>query len=279
MEKEEKMKGEERKEKVEEVEEEKKEKKRKTEKKDGEKEAIEEFVREILEKYKKEIKAIWGFNLEREWVINLLVDDLKINEEKIDEIKVYALKLDEKIEKKHGVTLHTKLLKVTRYYDYLIENRIDIFLEIKKSVCFYDPSGFFNPIKILIEKGEIKGTKEAIYRLITQVKKNMKELREIKLDVLGKIYSSVIDAAEAALIVKGVSFFIPNEIPKALEREFLGKKLISKKTFNAFEDIYNTYKAYEHGEIEEIDGKKLDELIKKADLFITEMQDLVSKTI
>jgi len=244
-----------------------------------EKKAIESFVKEVLAKYKKEIKAIWLLKHANEFLLVLLVDDIKAGQEKIREIEIFALNLDEKIGKEYGVVLHTDILKVTSYYDALIENRIDVFLEIKKAICLYDPSGFFMPIKVLVEKGEIRGTKEAVFKLIMEVRKNMKELKHVKLEALSNIYTAVIDAAESALMARGISFFIPKEIPKLLDKEFFRKKLISKKTLEAFKEVYNAYKAYEHGEIEEINGKKLDELIKKADIFISEMQDLTSKAI
>jgi len=237
------------------------------------------LLKEFVEKVKaKEIKAIWMIKHEKEYLMILLVDDFKAKGKKIKEIKVKALKLANKILKEHNIVLHPEIVFVSDFYNKIIQNKIDIFLEIKKAVCLYD-TGFFMPIKALLNKGEIKGTKEALFKLVLEVRKNMKEIKEIKLDVLSALYSAVIDAAESALMTKGIGFFIPREIPKLLEKEFFRKKLISKKTLRAFQAIYDTYKAYEHGKISEINGKELDRLIKKADSFITEMQDLASEAM
>lgn len=239
---------------------------------------LKKFVEEITKKYK-EIKAIWVLNVEKEWLVSLLIDDLKIDEDILKKIKNKVLDTINKIKEEYNLTLHAEIIKLTDYYDAILKNKIDIFAEIKESLCLYDAGGFFKPIKVLVEKGEIKGTKEAIFKLILEVRRDMRELRNIKLDVLSNLYNAIIDAAEAALMLRGISLFVPKEIPKLLEKEFLRKKLISKKTLEAFKDVYNTYKSYEYGEIEEIDGGKLDELIKKTDIFISEMQDLMKKMI
>ena len=44
-------------------------------------------------------------------------------------------------------------------------------------------------------------------------------------------------------------------------------------------EIYNAYKDFEHGKIKEISGKKLDELLSKADRFIDNMQELAIELI
>lgn len=240
---------------------------------------INKFKELVLKKFKKEIKAIWLLTFEKENLFVVLIDDLNTKKEKIEKIENFLIEVGKKIKEKSKKHFHVIIKTISQYYDEIIENKIDVFLEIKNAQCIYDPSNLLTPIKSLVNKGEIRGTKEAIFRLMNQVKINMKEIKEIKIEILSSLYAAVIDAAEAALLAKNISFLVPKEIPKLLEKEFLKKRLITKKTINAFEKIYEIYKKYEHGEIAEIDGKYLDELIKKADIFISEMQELIKKSI
>lgn len=240
---------------------------------------IENFKELILKKYKKEIKAIWLLSIEGEDLFVVLVDDLKTKKEKIEKIKDYLTKICIKIKKEAKKPIHIIIKPITEYYDEILENKIDVFLEIKKAKCLYDPSNFLKPIKKLIDKGEIRGTKEALFKLMNQVRINNIEIKNIKIEVLSMIYSAIIDAAEAALIAKNIYFIVPKQIPNLLEKQFFKKRLISKKTLDAFKLIYETYKKFEHNEIKEIDGKLLDEIIKKADIFISDMQELIKKTI
>ncbi|MEM2478968.1 MAG: hypothetical protein QXJ92_02120 [Candidatus Pacearchaeota archaeon] len=200
-----------------------------------------------------------------------LINDLKANKRDIAKIKKDIVKIDSKIATELGISIHCNVALLREYFEKIMENRIDIFFEIKRAIPLYDPSGFFVPMKSLVEKGEIKGTKEALFKLITEVRVIMRDIERIKVNALSDIYSAVIDAAEGALMARGISFFVPKELPELLDRVFLKEKKIGKKTIEIFKRIYSAYKDYEHEE-KMISGKELDGLLKAADFFIDEMQ-------
>jgi len=240
------------------------------------KEKFRDFTVEIIKKFGKNVKAVWLIPYQKEILIVILIDDLGKKEKDvkklIEDIKIFVLKLEEKLERELNIPISTDVILLTQYYEKLLENRIDVFIEIKQAISLYD-TGFFMPIKILVERGEIKGTKESMIKLIEEVRKNLSDVDYLKIEILSDIYSAVIDAAEAALFSKGVSFFVPKELPKLLEKHFLKEKKISKQVLDIFNRIYSLYKAYEHKKIK-IEGKELDELIKQADFFVDQMQHI-----
>jgi uncharacterized protein (UPF0332 family) len=237
-------------------------------------EKFKSFSEQIVKKFGKDVKAIWLVPYQKESLLVILLNNLGKSDKEIKElvenIKIFALKLEEKMEGKEKMSVDVVLL--THYYEKLLENRLDIFAEIKQAVMLYD-TGFFMPIKILVEKGEIRGTKEAMIKLIEEVRKNLNEVDYLKIEILSDIYSAVVDAAEAALFSKGVSFFIPKELPGLLKKHFLKEKRITKQTLDIFLTIYNLYKEYEHKKIK-INGAELDKLIQQADFFVDQMQHI-----
>lgn len=231
------------------------------------------FFDTIVKKFGEYIKASWVIEYEGEILVIVLVNDLKASEEIIRKIKNECLKIDKEIEKKINIVVHISIVKLSEYFREIIQNKIDVFIEITRAFPIYDPSGFFRPIKRLVEKGEIRGTKESMMKLISEVRQKIDEANKIKLSCLSSIYSAVVDAAEAALLVRGISFYIPKQLPPLLQKTFLKEKKISKKTLDVFNKIYNAYKDYEH-ENKIISGEELDKLIADAYTFIDEMQEV-----
>jgi len=249
--------------------------------KKGIKESLQNFIQQVVRKFGKEIKAMWAVIHQREILLVILVNDIGKERSKIErlieKIKLYALKLEEKLKAEIKTSISTDVVLLTEYYEKLLENRLDIFAEVKQAIPLYD-TGFFIPIKILVERGEIKGTKESIVKLVDGIRKNLNEVDYLKVDILSDIYSSVIDAAEAALFSRGISFFVPKEIPGLLEKYFLKEKQITKNTLDIFNAIYRLWKDYEHEKIK-IEGKKLDKLIIDAEFFVDQMQQITRKWI
>jgi len=110
------------------------------------------------------------------------------------------------------------------------------------------------------------GTKEAILRKFLLIKDYLKEIENTKFKVFDNIYTSTIEAAQTALILRGKTALIPRLIPEALKECIRGGSL-EKSDVDSASEIIETFKAYEHKKISMPDGKKLDDLAKKAELF------------
>ncbi|MEM3405807.1 MAG: hypothetical protein QW117_02430 [Candidatus Pacearchaeota archaeon] len=236
------------------------------------KNTLKKFLTDCLKKYRKEIKAIWCvINKESEDIlICVLLDNLKEKKEKIKNIQDWLLNYKFSLE----IKIYSYLL--TDYFERIMKNDFYIINEIKNSLVIYDPSSLINPLKILINLGRIGKSSDSLLHLIMDTGSKMTEIRRIKIDILSNIYSAVIDSAQAFLLLKGYTVIIPSSIP-ALLKNIEKRREITKIIISYFEDIFNTYKKYEHGEIKDISGKELDNLIKKADYFISYMQELAAR--
>jgi hypothetical protein len=145
------------------------------------------------------------------------------------------------------------------------EHNTRVLISIRDGKIMYDPFKFLKSLKINIQKGLMTGTKEAILRKFMLIKDYIKELESIKEQVFDNIYTSTVEASQTALVLKGHNALIPRLIPDMLEK-YLHRDL--EKTYIAYaSEIIKTYKNYEHKKIPLPDGKKLDELARKASLF------------
>lgn len=231
---------------------------------------IRNFLSDLLKKYKNEIRAAWLVPIDKEILFCILLNDL---------IKTKTRKIFNYIMKKKGFCKNIKIYIyfLSEYFQNIMQNKEEYFNEIKRAMIIYD-TGLIKPIKILIEQGKIKKTKEAMISLIMDVGNEIREIRNAKLDILSKIYSAVIDAAQSPLLLRGYTVMIPSTIPNLL-KIFLKSKEITPSMIQSYEEIYSVYKDYEHGKISDISGKKLDYLIKKAEKFIDDMQELARKIL
>jgi len=146
----------------------------------------------------------------------------------------------------------------------IAEHNTRILISIRDGKIIYDPFNFLSSLKLNIKRGLMIGTKEAILRKFILIREYLREIETIKIKVFDNIYSSVVEAAQTALVLRGHPVPIPKNIPKALKKflPFLGKQIIG---YGA--EIIEVFKAYEHKKIPLPDGKKLDELNRKAELF------------
>ncbi len=243
---------------------------------------IKELLDGLLKKYSDIVKAIWVISpkdllSKKPSIVVVLIDDTKAKEKDIKQLEVDAIQLSEKLEQKYEKKIYFDFELLTHYFEKVMQDRIDTFIEIKHALALYDPTGFLRPLQLLVEKGKILGTKESILRLIINVKSRMKDISKIKVEALAKIYEAVIDAAEAALIAWGYAALTPKYIAVQLDRIFVKKHKLSKRFVDYYKAIYDYYKQYEHDKIKVVDGAKLDELIKKADAFIDRMKELIEE--
>lgn len=149
-----------------------------------------------------------------------------------------------------------------------------VLISVRDGKIIYDPYKLLSSLKINIQRGLMVGTKEAILRKFILIKDYIKEIENTKAQVLDNIYMSVIEAAQTALVLKGHAILIPRLIPDMLKKYLQGKGL-EKTHADCATEIITTFKAYEHKKIPLPNGKKLDDLARKAELFREAVKKLV----
>ncbi len=238
----------------------------------------EKFCKEVVAHFKKEVKAIWLLTVEKnkEITLTILLDDLNVDKLRRAKIESVVKQVEKKILKEDQVAVHTGFYDLSKYFENIMKGNLVMFSEIRNSQPLYDPTGFFTPLKPLIEEGEIIGTRESLLKLIHNVKGRLAKIDMLKLEVLENLYSAVVSAGQAPLIAMNCPAPIPKEVSKHLKKHFVKKGLLSMEYVDIYNEIAGTFKDFEHKRKVDISGKELDVLAKKSKAFISKMEHLVS---
>src|SRR3989344_1725751 len=137
-----------------------------------------------------------------------------------------------------------------------------------------DYGGFFNPLKVLLRRGKIRPTPEAIYISLNRAPMHLSRSKYALLSAVEGLYWAMVDSAHAALMIAG-------HIPPSPEHiyDMMKKTLpkINRKCVEDFKEMYVIAHQINHGNIKSISGKQLDDLRKKAENFVNEMKKEIKR--
>ena len=246
--------------------------------------AIKDYCSHILDRFKPVIKSIWlltsnDFEKTNDMTAVIIFDDLtSVEDLSRDQLTVVADIASKSAKDKHKVTIHNSYYNLTEYWDFIRHGNPVTYQEIRDGIPVYDPSGFFVPLKKLLKAGRIPGTKESMRELIGNAPLRIKRVKQkFMLNVLEKIYSAVVDAGQAPLIVAGFSPPAQKMVASTLDSVFVKKKMLEPEYVRYIDEIVKTWKDYEHGKIKVITGEQLDKMLEHAGRFIRRMEALMDE--
>lgn len=234
-----------------------------------------EYCDTLLQGQKQAVKAVWLLSKEDltetdDATVIILYDDLS-NEgysQKMS-LKTRAQEAATKLSTEHGITIHPTFYDLTDYWNLVRHGSPVTYSEIRQGVPLYDPTGFFLPLKKLLDKGKIPGTKEAMRSLISKAPRRINKIeKKYKAQVIEQMYNAVVDAGQALLIVHGVAAPIQKDVPDTLEQHLVPKGVLSERDVEQCRKVIANWKDYEHDEIERIDGDLLESVLTDAEAFI-----------
>lgn len=171
--------------------------------------------------------------------------------------------------------LNIQVYILTEFWDSIKEANPVIFTILRDGVPFYD-RGMFMPWKQLLKMGRIKPSTEAIdmfmsagEQMVSRVKVKLKEIVETD------IFWATLTPTQAALMLYGVPPPTPKETIELVEDIFVKKeKLLEPRYVADLKEIRKYYKGLEHGEVKEITGAEIDNLLKKSEAYLKRIKQL-----
>lgn len=257
------------------------------------------FAKEVLKKYGKYVKAVvmMGSVAREEFKplsdidVFVVIDDTSMSmtqdmREKVDE------ELELIAEKIPGATVATKnadgkeektnLLSVqptytlTEFWDYARVAHPIIYNFIKEGVPVYD-TGFFEPIKKLLEMGRIPSTREAIENYMEGAPKKIMRAKTVKLLMLAEdAYYAMLNTAQAVLMFMGIEPPVPNRAYEEVKRYLVEPGILEPEYADWLRDIIDIRKKIEHKELMDVSGSFVDEWLEKAEKFTDKMFSLLN---
>jgi len=174
--------------------------------------------------------------------------------------------------------LNIQVYILTDFWDSLKEANPVIFTLLRDGVPFYD-RGIFMPWKQLLKMGKIKPSAEAIDIFLGSGEQVIRRVKG-KLNEIGMedIYYALLTPAQAAVMLYGMAPPTPKETPQVLMDIFVKKeKILEEKFVKILEHSVKIRKAIEHGELKELSGKEIDQLLDDGDKFLKRIKRLFTQ--
>jgi predicted nucleotidyltransferase len=142
-----------------------------------------------------------------------------------------------------------------------------------------DFGGYFAPLKILLAKGKIRPTPEAIY---TTLRRSPLHISRAKFNIVSSIenlYWAMVDSAHAALMAMGQVPPSPEHVGDLLNVIFVSKKKLNKKYISWFEEMHVLAHDVIHGNVKHLKGEIIDKYMDRTIEFEKVMRGITSRLL
>ena len=172
--------------------------------------------------------------------------------------------------------LHIQTATLTEFWDWARVGHPMVYNFIKEGVAIYD-TGFFEPIKNLLNMGRIPATREAIENYMEGAPKKLMRAKTVKLLMLAEdAYYAMLNSAQAVLMFMGLPPPVPNKAYEEVKVNLVEPGILEPEYAEWLKEIIDIRKKIEHKEIMDVEGKFVDEWLAKAEKFVDKMFSLLN---
>ncbi len=242
-----------------------------------------DFATEAYKKFQHIVKSIVlfgsvakGLKTQNDIDIIIFVDDATI---KWDEelIAWYREELQKILAKnKHRDKLHVNTVTLTVFWDEFKNGEPVAINIVRYGQSLIDFGGFFDPLKMLLAKGKIKPSAEAIYNALRRAPHHLSRARYNLYLAVDSLYWAMVDSSHAALMIADKVAPSPEHIPEMLDLYFVKKGMLNKKYVKLYKEIYGVIHSLNKSNIS-IPSRKIDEYQTQVDKFVGVMAGIVRK--
>src|SRR3989338_1253713 len=242
------------------------------------------FKDDVLKKYDKFVKAviIFGsltrgdFKKESDIDILVIIDDTtaRFTPEMKD---MFDLNLHDIAKVIDSQIVVQPAWTLTEFWDMARIGHPLLYTIVTDGWALYD-TGFFIPIRKLLELGKIPTTLEAVERFMESVPKKIKRVETAKLYMVAEdLYYSMLNSSQAVLMFLGLSPPAPKFTPLAVKEHLIDTELLESDYLRDLEKVIEFRKGVEHKTINDISGEDLDMYIRKTKRYVERMEELLLK--
>jgi len=244
-----------------------------------------DFATKVYGKFRQVVKSIVLFGSTAKYTqqkksdvdIIIIVDDATIQwtQELVAWYRQELAKLTASL--KYPKKLHVNTVTLTTFWNEAIIGEPVVINVIRYGIPLIDFGGFFEPLKVLLARGKIKPTPEAIYNALTRAPMHLSRANMYLLGSIDAVYWSMVDSAHAALMKARQVPPSPEHVPSLLRMVFVKRGMLNSKFVDWYEEIYGLAHHITHGEVKRVTGRNIEMYMERADKFIGEMASLISK--
>ena len=175
--------------------------------------------------------------------------------------------------------LHLNTITLSTFWEELKAGEPVVINVIRYGQILLDFGGFFEPLKVLLAKGKIRPTPEAIFTNLRRAYEHSFKANHLILSSIEGYYWSMVDTAQAALMALNEIPPSPEHISEMLEEHFVKKGMLGRKNIDYFNEIRIIAKKVLIGEIKSFNGKQIDEIREKSRFFVTNLSRISEQLI
>ncbi len=242
-----------------------------------------DFATEAYKKFQHVIKSIVLFGsvakdlkTQNDIDIIIFVDDCTIQWD--DELIAWYREELQKIlaSNPHRNKLHINTVTLSVFWDEFKTGEPVAINIVRYGKALIDFGGFFEPLKILLAKGKVKPSAEAIYNALRRAPFHLSRAKYNVYLIIDSLYWAMVDSAHAALMMADKVAPSPEHIPEMLNEYFVKKKMLNKDYVRIYNEIYQIIHSANKTGIK-IPSKKIDEYQGNVEKFVSEMTEIVRK--
>lgn len=240
------------------------------------------FSKDIFVKYPRVIKSIIlfgsyskGKETESSDVDVMIVMDDILN--KLDEtfLGVFYKDVDELVKKEKSIKLHINFVTLTAFWKGVLTADPVSVNVLKYGIALMD-TGYFEPLQVLLQRGEIKPTEESVYAALSRSKLYYDSAKLRLAGAVLDLYWSVINSTQSLIMKNGDVPPSPEQIGEMLE-SLQRMSVISKEDVDAFNELYSIGKRLMHNEKLDFRGVEVDSLMSKAAKLNEKIENIINK--
>ncbi len=204
--------------------------------------------------------------------VMIIINDLKyvFSAEVVESLRVIIETTASKIsENFHITTMH-----LSKFWDYVRLGDPIIVNILRDGVKVYD-EGFFEPIQYLLELGQIRPTKEAVWSYYLRAPKTIRSAEKKMLSLIVDLYWAVIDASHALLMHIDLIPPAPHHVADMIDKHYVKTHLLEKKHLDSLRNFYTMAKEIGHEKVLDTSGQKIDKLLILAKDYLKRVKELL----
>ncbi len=240
------------------------------------------FKDEVLKKYKDIVKSVvlfgsltrGDFHSKSDIDMLVVIDDTtarftpEMKEAFDDKIYGIAKEISETMTVQPAWTL-------TEFWDMARIGHPLLFTIVRDGWALYD-TGFFIPIRKLLELGKIPTTLEAVEKFMETAPQKINRVETAKLYMIAEdLYYAMLNSSQAILMYVGQNPPSPKHCPDAVDEYLVKAGLLEQVYLDDLRGVINFRKGVEHKDIKDLSGQDLDNYIQKAKQFVSRMEQLL----
>ena len=242
----------------------------------------EKFKDDVLQKYKNIVKAVVlcgsltrnDFHEKSDIDMLVVIDDTtarftpEMKDSFDDKLHVIAKGIAENITVQPAWTL-------TEFWDMARIGHPLLYTIVRDGWALYD-TGFFIPIRKLLELGKIPTTLEAVEKFMETAPQKINRVETAKMYMVAEaLYYAMLNSAQAVLMYVGQNPPSPKHTPVEVRECLVNASHLEQTYLDDLESVIDFRKRVEHKDVKDITGQQLDEYIQKAKQYVSRMEQLL----